>query len=243
MTPPVQRHFDRLSLHYSQNFTVGGGATYGFAKRIELVASLVRDANGALLDCACGTGEVSASALRAGSFTRAVLVDISSKMLERAAAQRPHLNCADVEFCQSDIFAYQSAAKSRFDVILCLGLVAHTGQLPRLLGHLKTLLSPNGRILLQTTLASHLGVRIVRQVAGHRYARHAGYQLSYFTMADIGTACAESGLIVAGVRRYCVGLPFGDTVFPAGNYYLEKALAPLAARVGAEAICLIDHVR
>jgi ubiquinone/menaquinone biosynthesis C-methylase UbiE len=244
MSHAVQRHFDRLSQRYSQNFAPGAGPShFGFAKRIELVTALVHDSSGSLLDCACGTGEVSACALRAGSFTRAVLVDLSSKMLERAASQRSDLACPDVQFCQSDIFAYHPASKADFDVILCLGLVAHTGELPRLLAHLKTLLGRDGRILLQTSLASHLGVRIVRRVAGNRFDRRAGYRLSYFTLADIAAACVESGLVVEQVRRYCFGLPFGDAVFATGNYYLEKALAPLAARVGAEAICVLGHAR
>ena len=86
-------------------------------------------------------------------------------------------------------------------------------------------------------------MRIVRRVAGKRFARRSGYQLSYFTLADIAAASIESGLAVEQVRRYCFGLPFGETMFAAGNYYLERALAPLAARVGAEAICVLGHGR
>jgi ubiquinone/menaquinone biosynthesis C-methylase UbiE len=242
MTHAVKTHFDRLSSRYDQNFSRRrGGKSFEFGKRAELVDSLVRDSSGALLDCACGTGEISAAALRAGSFSRAVLVDVSGAMLDRAAARPEAMPCVDIEFRESDIFAYQPVSNEEFDVILCLGLIAHTGELSRLLAHLKTMLCRNGRILLQTSVADHLGIRIVRRTLGNRYARRAGYRLSYFTLGDISAASTEAGLVVADIRRYCFGLPFGETLFPFGNYCLERAMAPLAARVGAEAICVLAH--
>ena len=65
------------------------------------------------------------------------------------------------EFVQSDVFDFKPS-DARFDLILCLGLIAHTGRLDILLPHLKSMVTPRGRIILQTTLTDHLGTRIVR---------------------------------------------------------------------------------
>ena len=80
---------------------------------------------------------------------------------------------AEIEFVQSDVFNFKPS-DSRFDLILCLGLIAHTGGLDILLPHLKSMLTPGGRIILQTTLTDHVGTRIVRALTSRReLARNA----------------------------------------------------------------------
>jgi 2-polyprenyl-3-methyl-5-hydroxy-6-metoxy-1,4-benzoquinol methylase len=48
-----------------------------------------------------------------------------------------------IEFVQSDVFNFKPF-NSRFDLVLCLGLIAHTGGLDILLPHLKSMLTLGG---------------------------------------------------------------------------------------------------
>src|SRR6202008_4738452 len=118
-----------------------------------------------------------------------------------------------MEFVHSDVFNFRPT-DSRFDLILCLGLIAHTGRLDILLPHLKSMLTPNGRIILQSTLTDHLGARIVRVLTARREVVRRGYKISWFSQRDISDACDRAGLRILETRRHTVGVPFGDRFWP-----------------------------
>jgi cyclopropane fatty-acyl-phospholipid synthase-like methyltransferase len=145
---------------------------------------------------------------------------------------------AELEFVQSDVFNFKPT-DSRFDLILCLGLIAHTGRLDILLPHLKSMLTPNGRIILQTTLTDHLGTRIVRVLSSRSELARRGYRISWFTQRNISDAFDRSGLRILEARRHIVGVPFGDRFWPWANFQLETRLEKWASRHGADAIYLL----
>ena len=145
---------------------------------------------------------------------------------------------ADLEFVQSDVFNFKPS-DSRFDLILCLGLIAHTGRLDILLPHLKSMLMPGGRIILQTTLTDHLGTRIVRTLAARSELARRGYRISWFSQRNISDACDRAGLRILETRRHSIGVPFGDRLWPSGNFQMETWLEKWASRHGADAIYLL----
>src|SRR5947207_7714357 len=98
-----------------------------------------------------------------------------------------------LEFAHSDVFNFKPS-DSHFDLILCLGLIAHVGRLETLLSHLKSMLTPGGRIILQTTLTDHVGTRIVRALTARRELARRGYRVSWFSQRDIADACHNAGL-------------------------------------------------
>lgn len=239
MSDPVQSHFDQLSPAYRRHFEDRpSGTTFAFRTRLELAVELSQGSSGRLLDCACGPGEITAAILQSGRFPHATLVDLSPKMLS-AARENISRDVPDVraDFIESDIFSCQPAGT--FDLILCLGLIAHTGRLAELLQHLRRLLSPGGRILLQTTLADHPGTMIVRALTARWYERRHGYRISYFTHRDIAAAATSARLRVVEHRRHILGLPLADRFFPRLNYRLERAFRRWSARHGADALYLL----
>jgi len=145
---------------------------------------------------------------------------------------------AELEFVQSDVFNFKPS-DSCFDLILCLGLIAHTGRLDILLPHLKSMLTPGGRIILQTTLADHLGTRIVRALTSRSELARRGYRISWFSQRNISDACDRAGLRILETRRHSLGLPFGDRLWPWENFQLETRLQKWARRHGADAIYLL----
>jgi ubiquinone/menaquinone biosynthesis C-methylase UbiE len=241
----VQQTFTRLSDAYGRHFLPEHtGTSFCFRRRLELALELAQPASGRLLDCAAGTGEITSGILQTGRFQSAAVVDISPAMLDRARERlseelrsQPRLS---LRFSQSDIFKFSLEMNDApFDLVLCLGLIAHTGRLTELLEHLRGMLAPGGRIILQTTLAEHPGTRVVRALSEERYYRHHGYRISYFRASDILQAARAAAFQVEAVRYLSVGLPFGDRLWAWGNYHVERLLQNWASAHGSDALYLL----
>src|SRR5439155_23448315 len=176
-----------------------------------------------------------------GRFPHATIVDISPAMLQSARELlSSQVTNVELEFVHSDIFNFKPS-DSGFDLILCLGLIAHVGRLDVLLPHLKSMLMPSGRIILQTTLTDHAGTRIVRALTTPRELVQRGYRISWFSQRDIANACHAAGLRIVEMRRHSLGIPFGDRFWPRANYQLETRLQKWSSRHGADAIYVLGQ--
>src|SRR6266480_3837148 len=160
MKDPVAAYFEKLPQIYKCQFVQkASGANFCFQKRLTLACELAGASVGRLLDCAAGTGEITCALLKSARFNHATVVDVSPAMLQTAKdLLTSQIKNAELEFVQSDVFNFKPS-DSHFDLLLCLGLIAHTGRLDILLPRLKSMLPPGGRIILQTTLTDHLGTR------------------------------------------------------------------------------------
>ena len=237
---PVAAYFDKLPETHKRQFEErASGANFNFRQRLALACELGGASSGRLLDCAAGPGEITCALLKSGKFHHGTVVDISQAM-SRSAKEllTSEVTNAQLEFVQSDVFNFKPS-DSCFDLILCLGLIAHTGRLDILLPHLKSMLTLAGRIILQTTLTDHLGTRIVRAVTSRDELAQRGYQISWFSKRDITDACRNAGLQIIEIRRHSLGIPFGDRLWPWANFHLERRLQKWASRHGADAIYLL----
>jgi ubiquinone/menaquinone biosynthesis C-methylase UbiE len=242
MKDPVAAYFDkRAETHKRQFVGSGSGASFYFQKRLTLTCELAGTSTGRLLDCASGSGEITCALLKSGRFTHATIVDISPAMLQSAKELlTSQITNVELEFVHSDIFNFKPS-DSRFDLVLCLGLIAHIGRLDVLLPHLKSMLAPGERIILQTTLIEHVGARIVRALTARRELAQRGYRISWFSQRDIADACHAAGLRIVEMRRHSMGIPFGDRLWPWANLQLETRLQKWASRHGADAIYLLER--
>jgi ubiquinone/menaquinone biosynthesis C-methylase UbiE len=240
MNDPVAAYFEKLpQIHKCQFVQRVSGASFYFQKRLAIACELAGASAGRLLDCAAGTGEITCALLKSGRFSHATVVDISPAMLQSAEELLgSQITNADLEFVRSDVFDFK-ASDSSFDLILCLGLIAHVGRLDILLSHLKSMLAPAGRIILQTTLTDHVGARIVRALTARRELTRRGYRISWFSQRDIADACNGAGLRIVETRRHSLGIPFGDRLWPWANFRLETRLQKWTSRHGADAIYLL----
>ena len=237
---PVATYFDQLpESHKRQSEERASGANFNFQQRLALACELGGAWSGRLLDCAAGTGDVTCALLKSGRFSRATVVDVSAKMLQSAKdLLTSQIKNAELEFVQSDVFNFKPS-DSRFDLLLCLGLIAHTGRLDILLPRLKSMLPPGGRIILQTTLTDHLGTRMLRALTSRRELSKRGYRISWLSERDITVSCRNAGLQILETRRTSLGFPFGDWLWPWANFQLERRLQKWASPDGADAICLL----
>ena len=237
---PVAAYFDKLPENHKRLFEErASGVNFNFRQRLKLACELGGASSGRLLDCAAGTGEITCALLKSGRFNHATVVDVSPAMLQSARSLlTSQIKNVELEFIESDVFTFKPT-DSRFDIILCLGLIAHTGRLDILLPHLKSLLTPVGRIILQTTLTDHLGTRIVRALTARSEMARRGYRISWFSQRNISDACNRAGLRILETRRHSIGVPFGDRLLPWANFQIETRLAKWASRHGADAIYLL----
>jgi 2-polyprenyl-3-methyl-5-hydroxy-6-metoxy-1,4-benzoquinol methylase len=169
MNDPVAAYFDKhAETHKRQFVQSGSGTSFYFQTRLTLACELAGASAGRLLDCASGTGEITCVLLKSGRFSHATVVDISPAMLQSAQELlSSQITNTQLEVVRSDVFSFKPS-HAGFDLILCLGLIAHVGRLETLLSHLKSMLTPGGRIILQTTLTDHVGARIVRALTARR---------------------------------------------------------------------------
>jgi ubiquinone/menaquinone biosynthesis C-methylase UbiE len=237
---PVAAYFDKLPETHKRQFEeCASGANFNFQQRLKLACQLSRASSGRLLDCAAGTGEITWALLKSGRFNHATVVDVSPAMLQSAKdLLTSQIKNAELEFVESDVFNFKPP-DSRFDLILCLGLIAHTGRLDVLLSHLKSMLTPDGRIILQTTLTDHLGTRVVRALTARSELARRGYRISWFSQRNISDACDRARLRILETRRHTLGVPFGDRLWPRANFQIETRLEKWASRHGADAIYLL----
>jgi len=139
---PVAAYFDKLpDIHKRQFEERASGANFNLQQRLALACELGGASSGRLLDCAAGIGEITCALLKSGRFNHATVVDVSPEMLQTAKELlTSQIKKAEIEFVQSDVFNFKPF-NSRFDLVLCLGLIAHTGGLDILLPHLKSMLT------------------------------------------------------------------------------------------------------
>jgi len=238
MTNNVRKHFDKHSSNYTTNFRkTRTGKSIEFEARCNIVGLLVAGKQGRLLDCACGSGEVFQAALDSGNFDDATLIDISQSMLTLAESRISKADSKQsLNFLCSDIFEHKPNGSTDYDVVLCVGLLAHIGNLDKLLEHLSAQISAGGSLILQSSLYNHIGTKITKAVSDRKFELAHGYSLHYFTEKQILTTCLGHGFELESVTRYCLGVPFGDKLLGAGNYYLEKYLQGVSNVIGSEAI-------
>ena len=241
---PVATYFDKLPETHKRQFAErASDANFNFQQRLALACELGGASSGRLLDCAAGTAQMTCALLKSGRFNHATVVDVSPAMLQGAKdLLTSQIKNAELEFVQSDVFNFKPS-DSHFDLLLCLGLVAHTGRLDIFLPRLKSMLPSGGQIILQTTLTDHVGTRIVRALTSGRELALRGYRISWFSQRDICDACDRAGLRILATRRHSLGVAFGDRLWPWANFHLETRLEKWASRHGADAIYVLAQNR
>ncbi|MBD2150290.1 MAG: class I SAM-dependent methyltransferase [Pseudanabaenaceae cyanobacterium bins.39] len=243
----VQKFFDKTSSIYSQYFDKQNksGKTYNFNKRLDIISSMSANLSGSVLDCAVGDGQITAQIIKFGKFSRVVLVDISEKMLElaRENCQSVVENDLVLETVHADVYDFlESDRADTYDLIICSGLIAHISDAPRLLQLMHKVLSPNGKIILQSTLLDNPVTAIVKYLTEKSYYAKNGYMIKYYRHKDLLQLCDLANLEIESYRKFSMGLQFLDNRLPPKlNYFLEIFLESIARFVGSEAIYLLGN--
>lgn len=168
----------------------------------ELVGSIQ---NARILDLGCGDGSI---ALQFADGSNAItLVDISSKMLEAARMHTPATFGATVEYINEEIAAYQSPLK--YDLILCLGVLAHVESVEAVVRKIGELLKVDGKCILQITdrdcLLGKFSVAYcdIRNRISSRYPK----ALNRTRFSEVFALASQCNMKCVVERRYATLLP------------------------------------
>jgi SAM-dependent methyltransferase len=189
-------------------FNEHGDVYFHWPVNINMRARIVQELvgpqrNASVLDVGCGDGRISMPFARAGN--RVTLLDTAPRMLERAQALAGAEGLA-VEAVLGDLAEYRTPRL--FDVVLCLGVLAHVDSIPASLEALVRLTRPGGLLVIQLTDAGKLVARLqnVLSKLKTRFGRRS-YDLNVMQEKEFVASAARLELERLADRRYSFLLP------------------------------------
>ncbi len=156
-----------------------------------------------VLDIGCGDGSISLPLLpRCSKLT---LLDLSANMLNLARQRIPSNRLNDVELMSGDFIGANCEPQS-FDLILCIGVLAHVDSPASVIEKVARLARPGAWVILEFTDSFHFwGVPVVLYQRALALLRPEPYKLNRLKKSQVLGLCSDNGLGVSEVYRY--GLP------------------------------------
>jgi len=181
-----------------------GGRQYDVKIRTETVKSLAAGLQyRRVLDIGCGDGSISLPLV--GPQTSFTLLDLSENMLSAARANVPREFAGNVEILHQD-FMTASLCPESFDLIICIGVMAHMVAPEEFVGRIAALLKQGGSLIIEFTDAFSLAGRTSRFFRALReLIAPARYPVNLFSYAQAFQLVNRYGLQLISQFRY--GLP------------------------------------
>lgn len=156
-----------------------------------------------VLDIGCGSGAISLPLL--AQTRKMTLLDISSRMLDIARSKVPSDRTVDVELINGEFMAVDLAPRS-FDLVCCIGVLAHVDSPGEVIAKVSGLVKPGGMVILEFTDSYHFwGIPVVIYQKLLRLFRPEPYPLNRVTRRQVMGYCKKSSLASTCGFRY--GLP------------------------------------
>lgn len=220
-TDNVREFFDRPALYLSTSCNIRA--------RAEIIGALVgKPRNSNILDIGCGDGSLSAQFC--DSRNTLTLIDLSQPMLSLARSHLDKPTDAQIAFIQGDFLTHPLSGP--YDIVICVGVLAHVESIEAALVRIATLLKPGGHCILQWTDSDRILTRVCRRVEAlrERFRRRRRYVMNVTRTSHIVPAAAAMGLRSEKVIRYSIMLP-GMGAIPA-NILFSYLKATIDNRLG-----------
>jgi ubiquinone/menaquinone biosynthesis C-methylase UbiE len=198
--------------------------------RAETVRELVEHCDDMrILDIGCGDGSVSLPLLT--QTTRLTLLDLSSNMLSIARSKIPRGAAQNIETLNQDFSTAQFEPQS-FDLVLCVGVLAHVVSPADFIAKMLSLLRPGGSIILECTDSRHIFTRmfsLVRKVCG--LCKPKNYPLNDISYSEIRGILERHRLQPKATFRYLAAFPGSHRLLSQKSLYLltRRAFGTLSA--------------
>jgi 2-polyprenyl-3-methyl-5-hydroxy-6-metoxy-1,4-benzoquinol methylase len=171
-----------------------------------------------VLDIGCGDGSISLPLLaRCNHLT---LLDLSTKMLDLASKRIPLARVNDVDLINGSFIGTTLSPQS-FDLILCVGVMAHVDSPATVIAEIARLAKPGATVILEFTDSFHFwGLPVVLYQKILKLLRPEPYALNRLTRREIVALCHNNDLKDSALYRY--GLPPLGTSRVAGQDEMYK---------------------
>jgi ubiquinone/menaquinone biosynthesis C-methylase UbiE len=164
-----------------------------------------------MIDIGCGDGSVSIPLLSPDRHL--TLLDISTSMLSRARSRVPSNLSGNVEIVQDD-FLKAPFQNSSYDVVICMGVLAHVTSPSDVLQKAAILLKPGGILILECTDSRHFVRRLMSLPSAFlALFRPSGYKLNQLTGEAVLGMATTFGLELEAAFRYSWPPPGSQRIF------------------------------
>jgi ubiquinone/menaquinone biosynthesis C-methylase UbiE len=159
-----------------------------------------------ILDVGCGDGSVTLPL--ASAHTHITLLDLSRSMTALASSKVPP-DLADHVDVRNEDFMVASFGGRRFDLIVCIGVLAHVDSPDAFVNKVASLLEPGGHLILEFTDTSHFYGRAMRLLSRLRQVfAPARSSVNLFSAGSVAALAGRHGLQPVLEYRYCeLGVP------------------------------------
>jgi SAM-dependent methyltransferase len=189
-----------------------------------------------ILDLGCGDGRVSLQFC--GEASHVTLVDLSRAMLARARRRIPVATRTKVDIVCADVEHFSDPTP--FDVVLCMGVLAHVASVPRMLSVTAKALAPGGAAIFQFTDAGVALGRLALRAEQARSRRMSGKEhwLRPLSLASVSSDAARAGLRLDAMKRHGVTVPGMGRLPNAalGRWDRFVLSTPVLARFGSDVV-------
>jgi ubiquinone/menaquinone biosynthesis C-methylase UbiE len=153
-----------------------------------------------ILDIGCGDGSISLPLLNGDNSI--TLMDLSASMLAIAKSRIPSEYSANVQLLMGDFMTAELVPKS-YDLIICLGVLAHVDSPGKAIQKIASLLAPGGSLILEFTDSRHFVGRMTRFVLNLNHARKPPpFPVNLLTVGEVRKWCGAAGLSPQSAFRY-----------------------------------------
>lgn len=178
---------------------------YNLQIRKETVEAYTAGMNFAnVLDMPSGTGVISIPLLNRSN--KLTLIDISANMLAITKQNIPQEYLYKTEIINADFFELTLIPNS-YDLIICLGLLAHVSSPEKLLIRVVSLLKPGGLLIIQNTDAAHFYAYLIRLYLGVKnlFSKQS-YKLNNVKASEVKRILQDNNIEL--VQSYCYNQSF-----------------------------------
>lgn len=174
---------------------------YNLQIRKETVETFTSGKNfNSILDIPSGNGSISLPLL--SRTEKLTLIDISSNMLVLAKKNIPEDQTRKVELINGDFFQMDFTGKS-YDLVICLGLLAHVNSPEQLLKKVAGLVRPGGFLIIQNTDSEHFYSYLIRfYLAAKNIISRQPYKLNHVKASFVEKILRDNNLEKQASYRY-----------------------------------------
>jgi ubiquinone/menaquinone biosynthesis C-methylase UbiE len=171
---------------------------FGIRIRAEIVKELVgHPSSKNIIDVGCGNGAISAQFINSNEIT---FLDLSENMIAHVKGALDPKYANNAKYMVGSFLDLE--IKDRYNYIFAIGLMAHVPSVPACLSRMKTILHPEGSIIIQFSDYDHWLTRL-----NIRKAKSYGYTINHLPYSSMKKLVVDHGFKILKEVRFSFLLP------------------------------------